>query len=272
MRRQENASLMTALIWLPISMEPVEHVVNSPLLMKAKLNASVRPVLKEKFFLMTVPAMDAVNTLTQTLQLELALLTFATTQLNSSTLKVFAMSAKTINTLIQAPSTRAAPLMFAFLILKSNSLTVPAPLAVTMSIPMLLRDLASTISATTLLRSNSLMEPVEFVKTTLSQMLLTKSAKLRNANLDRSSYLMELAKTAVTTLIQTLLLDPALLIHVMSLPIFLRLTEPARPVKITPDQMVKRDNASVILATSRETSRRLMDLALLALLTNIQMS
>jgi hypothetical protein len=83
-------------------------------------------------------------------------------------------------------------------------------------------------------------------------MLLTESAKLRNANLDRSSYLMELAKTAVTTLTQTLLLDPALLTHVMSLPIFSRLTEPARPVKITPDQMVKRDNASVILATLRE--------------------
>jgi len=61
---------------------------------------------------------------------------------------------------------------------------------------------------------------VEFVKTTLSQMLLTESAELRNANLDRSSYLMELAKTAVTTLIQTLLLENALLTHVMSKPIF----------------------------------------------------
>jgi hypothetical protein len=162
--------------------------------------------------------------------------------------------------------------MFAFLILKSNLLTVLALLAVTTSIPMLLKDLASSISATTLLRSNSLMVPVEFVKITLSQMLLTESAKLRNANLDRSSYLMELAKTAVTTLTQTLLLDPALLTHVMSLPIFSRLTEPARPVKITPDQMVIRDNASVIPATSRETSRRLMELAKLALLTNIQMS
>lgn len=272
MRKLENASLMTALIWLPISTEPVEHAVNSPLLMKTKLNASVRPVKKEKFFLKTEPATPAVNTLTQTLQLELALLTFATTQLNTLPSKVFAVSAKTIPTLIQPPSSRAAPLMFAFLILKSNLLTVLALLAVTTSIPMLLKDLASSISATTLLRSNSLMVPVEFVKTTLSQMLLTESAKLRNANLDRSSYLMELAKTAVTTLTQTLLLDPALLTHVMSLPIFSRLTEPARPVKITPDQMVIRDNASVILATSRETSRRLMELAKLALLTNIQMS
>jgi len=263
---------MTAQIWLPISMEPVEHAANSPLLMKTKLNASVRPVLKEKFFLKTVPVKNAVNTLTQTLQLELALLMFATTQLNTSTNKVFAKSAMNIPTLIHPPTTRAAPLMIAFLIPKSNSLMVPAPLAVTTNIPMLLRDLASTICATTLLRSNSLMEPVEFVKTTLSQMLLTKSAELRNANLDRLSYLMELAKTAVTILIQTLLLDPALLTHVMSKPIFLRLTEPARPVRITQDQMVIRDNASVILATSRETSRRLMELAKLALLTNIQMS
>jgi len=220
MRRLENASKMTALTWLPILMEPVEHVVNSHLSMKTKLNASVRPVLKEKFFLKTVPALNVMNTLTQILMLELALSILATTQLNISPRKVFVMFAMTLPTLIHPPSSRAVPLMIAFLIPKSNSLTVPVRLAVTTSIPMLLRDLASTICATTLLRSNSLMEHVEFVKTTLSQMLLTESAELRNANLDRSSYLMELAKTAVTTLIQTLLLENALLTHVMSKPIF----------------------------------------------------